>query len=170
MCKAVQHATILTAIPLEEHLIGTEDARHAIDRHATMLQDMQVIIPELILDKESHHRSHRAQETTRIGDGVQRQIANNVGTLIILAHFIARRREERQQNLILRMLTAQLLHQRASLFKLTQRSSMEPHILCFRINLLSQDAECLTLTTPHFPHLFVEATVNSHSKKIQIYD
>ena len=135
-----------------------------------MLENMQIIIPEFILDKESHHRAHCAEETAGIGDSVQRQIGDNVSPFVVLTHLIAGGREERQQNLILWMLTAKLLHQRAALFELTQRSSMEPHVLRLWIHLLSQDAESLSLALPHLAHLLVEATINRHTQEVEIYD
>jgi hypothetical protein len=89
MREAVQYATILSAIPLEEHLVRTEDARYTINRHIPVLQDMQVVIPELILDEESHHRTYSPQETPGVGDGIQRQITDDIGSLVVLSHLIA---------------------------------------------------------------------------------
>ena len=91
MGEAIQHAPILATIPLEEHLIRTENARHAIHGHIAMLEDMQIVIPELILDKERHDRTYQTQETNGIDGSVQRQIADDVGSLIVLTHLIARR-------------------------------------------------------------------------------
>ena len=54
------------------------------------------------------------------------KITNDVCALVIFADLIARGTEERQENLVFRMLTTKSLHQRTSLFELTQRSSMEP--------------------------------------------
>ena len=88
MSEAIKHATILAAIPLKEHLLGTEDARHAIDRYTTMLQDVQVVVPELVFDKESHHRSDRAQESASVSYCVEWQIGDDVGSLVVLAHLI----------------------------------------------------------------------------------
>ena len=52
--EALQDAAILTSIPSEEHLSVAEDARHAVGGHAAMLQDVEVVVPELILDEEGH--------------------------------------------------------------------------------------------------------------------
>ena len=169
MCEAVEHTTILAAIPLKEHLILAEDARHTIYRHIAMLKYVQVVVPELVLDKESHHWTNRTKETSSISDCVEWQIGDNVGTLIVLSNLVARRREERKKNLVLRMILAQLFHQRATLFELTKRSCVEPHILGIGVDLLAQDLKCLALTKPHLTYLLIEAAINSHSKKIQIY-
>ena len=163
MCKALQHRGILTAIPLEEHLIRAENARHTIDRHMTVFQNMQVVIPELVLDEEGHHRTNGPEEAAGVGNRVEWQIGDDVSPLVVFPHLITRRREERQQDLVFRMFPPQLLHQRASLLKLAQRGSMEPHILGIRINFLAQDLESLTLSPPHLAHLLVEATVDRYT-------
>ena len=85
-----------------------------------MLQDMEVVVPELVFDEESHHGTHGTQEAAGIGDGIEWQIGDDVGTVVVLAHLVARRREERQQSLILRMFTAQLLPDGAPLLELAE--------------------------------------------------
>ena len=83
-----------------------------------VLEDMQIVIPELILDEEGGHRTDGPQETTGVGDGVERQVTDDVGPFVVLAHLIARRREEREQNLVLRMVATELFHQWAPLLEL----------------------------------------------------
>ena len=68
--KASQHMSILPAIPAEEDLSGTEDAADTIDGNATMFQDVEIVVPELVLDEESHHRTNGTQEAAGVGDGV----------------------------------------------------------------------------------------------------
>ena len=72
MGEAVEHTAILAAIPLEEHLVGTEDTADAIDRHVPVLQNVQVVIPELVLDEERHHGTDSPQEAAGIGNRVER--------------------------------------------------------------------------------------------------
>ena len=88
MSEAIKHTAVLTTVPLKEHLIRTEDTRHTIDRYTTMLQDVQVVVPELVFDKESHHRSDRAQESASVSYCVEWQIGDDVGSLVVLAHLI----------------------------------------------------------------------------------
>ena len=87
--EALQHVGILTTIPAEEHLSGTEDAADAVDGNAPVLQDVQVVVPELVLDEERHHGTDGAQEATGIGNGVKGQVADDVGTLIVFAYLVA---------------------------------------------------------------------------------
>ena len=90
MRETVQYTTILPTVPLEEHLFRTEDARYTIHRNMSVFQDMQIVIPELVLNEESHHRTDGTQETTGIGDRIQRQVADNVRTFVVLTYLITR--------------------------------------------------------------------------------
>ena len=80
---------ILTTIPFEKYLIRTENTADTINRHTTMLENMQIVIPKLILNEESHDWTYGTQKTARIRNRIKRQITNNVCSFIILTHFIA---------------------------------------------------------------------------------
>ena len=125
-----------------------------------MAEDVKVVVPELILDEEGHDRPDRPQETAGIADGVERQVADDVGTLVVLTHLIARRREEGEQNLVLRMVATELLHERTALLELAQGGRMEPYILCRGIYFLLQQFNSLALATPHLAHLRAEKAAN----------
>ncbi len=169
--EALQHASISPAVPLEEHLPWAEDAAHAIRRDATMRQDMKEVAPELVLDEESHHRAHQAKESDGVQTSVYRHVADDVGSLVVLAHLIARRREEGKQNLVLRMLLADAFHQGSALLELAQRSRMKPHVLGMRVHLLLQYLESLTLASPHLAHLLIEKACYGDAEKDEIdYD
>ena len=60
----MQHTGVLLAIPTEEDLVRSEYARHAVDRHSTMLQYVEIVVPELILNEESHNGTHGTQESS----------------------------------------------------------------------------------------------------------
>ena len=85
-----------------------------------MLQNMKVVGPKFIFDKESHDRAHRAQKTTCVANGVYRKINDDVRSRIVLAHFIARGREESKQNLIFGMCLLDSLHDRPSLLEFSE--------------------------------------------------
>ena len=87
--ETAQYVGILTTIPAEEYLAGTEDAADAIDWYATMAQDVQVVVPELVLDEEGHDGSYGSEKASGIGDSVQWQVADEICTFVVLAHFIA---------------------------------------------------------------------------------
>ena len=70
MCEAVEHTAILATIPLEEHLVLAEYARHTIYRHIAVLKYVQVVIPELVFYKERHNGAYCAQESAGIGNCV----------------------------------------------------------------------------------------------------
>ena len=82
---------VLASIPAEEDLVRAENTADTIHGHIPMLEDMQIVVPELVLDEECHHGSDGSQESACVGNGVQRQVADDVGTFVILAHLIARR-------------------------------------------------------------------------------
>ena len=117
-CETRQHTGIIAAVPLEEDLVPSEDARNAIGGHTPMLQHVKVVVPEFVFDEECHHRPYRTQEPAGIVHCVQWQVADDVGSLVILSHFIARRREKGEQNLVFGVSGTNSLHQRASLLKL----------------------------------------------------
>ena len=87
-CKALQYISLLMAIPLEEYLVFAENAADAIYRHATALQNMKIVPPELIFDKKCHLRMHHVQKASGIAMCIKRKITDNVGTLIVLSYLI----------------------------------------------------------------------------------
>lgn len=89
MGETSQHTGIALAIPAKEDLLLTKNARHTVGRHAAVLEDMQVVEPELILDKECHLWPDDAQEAAGIADGVEWQVTTDVGTLVVLTHLVA---------------------------------------------------------------------------------
>ena len=168
MCEASQHRTILIPVPAEEYLPGTEDGTDAIDRHMAMAQDVEVVIPELILNEERLHRPHGTQESACVGEGIDGQVADEISTIIVLSHLVARRREERQQYLALWMHVAILLNDRPSLLKFSQRSSMKPSVFSIGIDVLLEVLYGLTLSTPHLLHLIGEERGYEYAKLIYV--
>ena len=168
MCEASQHRTILISVPTEEDLAGTEDGTDAIDRHMAVTQDVEVVVPELILDEERLHRPHGTQETACVGEGIDGQVADEVCTVIVLPDLIARWREERQQYLALGMHVAILLNDGASLLKFSQRGSVKPCVFGIGINVTLQVSYSLTLTAPHLLDLIGEERCNEDTKLVYI--
>ena len=78
--EAFQHVGIAAAIPPKKDLVRTEDTRHTVGRHAAMTKDMEIVIPELILDEECHYWTDGAQKAARIAYGIKGEIADDVCT------------------------------------------------------------------------------------------
>ena len=91
MGEAVEHAAILPSVPAEEHLVGPEDGADAVGGYASVFEYVQVVVPELVLDEERHLGTYKAEEAPGVGDGVEGEVADDVGALVVLAHLIARR-------------------------------------------------------------------------------
>ena len=168
-CEAFQHFAVLSAVPAEENLVGTEDGADAIDRNIAVAQDMEVVIPELILDEERHFRSYGAQESACIVWSVERKIADDVSPLVILSHLIARWREEREEDFEFRTFLSESLDNGASLFKFTQRGGMKPYVSSVRVHFLPNRTYGFLLALPHHLHLLVEEAGNGDACKVNEY-
>ena len=166
--EAFQHLFIITSVPTEEHLSRTEDGRHAVRRDLTAPQLAQIILPELVLDEERHAGTGQVHETPDVTRCVKRQVTHHVGSLVILPYLVARRREERQQQLILRMQPTDFLHQRTPLLELAQRGGVEPQVAGGRVHLLPQDSEGLLFAFHHRRYLLAEECGQPDRTHIQI--
>ena len=131
---------------------------------------MEVVVPKLILHEKGHDRAYRAKEAARVADGVDREVGDDVRPLVVLAHLVARRREEGEQDLVVGKLAAYGLHQRTALLKLAERRGMKPDIASRRIDPLLKHAKGCLLATPHLAHLRVEARSNADAQLHGIHD
>lgn len=120
-CETFKHIAVCSSVPTEEHLIGTEDAADTVHRNIAVLQNMQIVPPELVFYEKRDFRMHQIEKSASIIISVKRKITNNIRTLIILSYLVSRRRKECEQDLIFGMLTAQTLHNRTPLLKLSER-------------------------------------------------
>ena len=151
MTEVTEHWAQHTAVRLKESLMLAEDARDEISGNLPTIQFLKDIAPELVLHEESENRLGDVEESSALGGLVIRQVANDVGTLVVLAYLIARRTEESLQNAILRILLAQCLDEWATLLEFTERSGMEPdvtsaRILCLEFVHLGLQLLCPVLT------------------------
>ena len=78
MVEVAQHMSVRTAIPLEKYLPATENGGNAVHRNTTLMQFVQIVLPELVLDEECHAGIHDIQELLHISRLVERQVADNV--------------------------------------------------------------------------------------------
>ena len=167
---AVQHAAIAVAIPAEEHLLRAEDAAHAVYGDVVFLHVCHIVPPELILDEERHLRVYYLEEASDVERSVERQVADDVGPLVVLPHFVSRRGEECEESLVFGMALAQTLHYGASLLKLSERCCMEPQVFRIRVCLLPQYVESFSFPSPHLAYLAVPTAGYRHTKKVYIYN
>ena len=87
--EAVEHLCIASAIPLEEDLLRAEDARDAVGRDIAVFQDMKVVVPELVFYEQGADGMNCPEKAPCVARCVKRQIAYDVRTLVVLAHFVA---------------------------------------------------------------------------------
>ena len=90
MLEIAQCLGVSLAVPLEEKLVVTENGRYAENLNSAPVQSAQEVGPELILDKESLLYADGVQEPVYVDGSVKRYVADNIGTLVILAYLIAR--------------------------------------------------------------------------------
>ena len=169
VCDAAQATGVVAAVPAEEHLVGAEDAAHAVDGDVAAVEHIDVVAPELVLNQHKHFGLCCFDKTTYRRGGVERQVAHHIGHIVVLAHFVARRGEEGEQDFAVGLLAAQALHKRPPLLKLAQRSSVKPHITLSFTNLVVKDAPRFVLAAHHqsgFP--MTEAGEQAHDEGIEI--
>ena len=85
MCKSLQDFLIALTIPTEKDLIGAKNGRHTINRNTFLIQSVQIILPELILDKESHTRISQFDKLLHIARSIKRQVVQNLGNTPVVA-------------------------------------------------------------------------------------
>ena len=84
------------------------------------MQSLKEIGPELILDEECLLYLDGVQKPADVEGRVKGDVADNIGTLVILAYLIAGGREEGEQDSAFGMLAVYSLNERASLLELSQ--------------------------------------------------
>ena len=158
----LQHLGIVPAIPAEEYLVLAEDAAHAVEGDVMVLAAQDIVHPELILDEEGHLGLHMTEGAYDVARRIERQVADDVGSGIVLPHLVARGGEECEQNLILGMLAAETFHEGPSLLKLAERGGVEPDISGSGLHLLAQYSERIPMTLDDEPRLAMEWRDQEH--------
>ena len=164
-----QHLSEHAAIAFEKSLCRAEYRGNDIGRDIATVQFLQVVAPKFVFDENCSFHIDSIQKAAHIRRKVKRKIANHVGQLIVLAHLIARRREERKQYLLFRMTAFQHFNQRTSLLEFAQRRHMNPHIFGIAVDVFLQDAERACLSRNHQFRLPVAHGSHTHSRCIKRY-
>ena len=154
---------------MEEELRRAEDGGNDEDRDVPLFQSFQVIPPELVLDKDRCDGTCQLEETVHAPRRVEREIANHVRPCVMLAHLVARGREERQQQFVLRIGCFDLLHHGTALLELAQRGGVKPDVFLALLDSFAQDAFRLPLSGCHQPRFPVEQGDEPHHPREEVH-
>ena len=160
---AAQAASVAAAVRAEENLVFAEDARHAVAGNAALVEHLDVIAPKLVFDEKGSLRTSQFHEAPRVEGRVERQVAHEVGAVVILAHLVARGREKGEQYFLFGMLAAQTFHERAALLELAERGGVKPHVSV----LAAESTEHLprgAVSLHHFAQLLLEERSHPHAE------
>ena len=105
------------AVPLEEILPGAEDGGEEVGGHVAPPQLLEVVEPEVVFHEERHRGAQHVEEPDGVGAGVGGQVAYKVGIRVVFAHLVARRGEEGDAYLVVRMCLAECFQNGARLLE-----------------------------------------------------
>ena len=128
---------------------------------------IEIILPEFILDEECHAGIDNIEELLHIARLVKRKIAHHVGTTVVLAYFVARRRKEGKQDAIVGVLGTDFFYQGTPLLKLAQRSGMKPYIADILFQLLTQKLVHHPVAFHHFAGFAAERCGQVHPNVVK---
>ena len=120
---------------MEEPLLRTEDSGDTIGGDTPFLEFLQVCRPELVLHENSHRRTQCLNELFRVTTRSEGQVEHTVRRIVVLAHLVARGREERDDDFLLRVLALEPLYHRSRLLELAYRGGVKPHASAERVQL-----------------------------------
>ena len=75
---------VAAAVGAEENLVFAEDARNAVARYAVLVEHLDVVAPKLVFDEKGSLRASQFHEAPRVEGRVERQVAHEVGAVVIL--------------------------------------------------------------------------------------
>ena len=89
-------------------------------------QFREQVQPELVFDEDGDFGVYGVEKPAGVTRGVDRQVEDMVGSGVVFPDFVARRREEGEQDFVFGVFPAQLLDDRAALFELAERRDVHP--------------------------------------------
>ena len=92
-----------TAVGAEEDRIAAEDGRDDIGADLPAAEFAQQVQPVFVFDEDGHVGMCGIEETACVSRGVERQVEDVVGALVVLSDFVTRGGEEGQQDLVFGM-------------------------------------------------------------------
>ena len=114
------------AVGTEEDRIAAEDGRNDEGPHMPAAQFREQVQPELVFDEDGDFGVYGVEKPAGVTRGVDRQVEDMVGSGVVFPDFVARRREEGEQDFVFGVFPAQLLDDRAALFELAERRDVHP--------------------------------------------
>ena len=114
------------AVGAEEDRVAAEDGRDDIGAHLAAAQVAQQVEPEFVFYEDCDFGMRRIEEPAGVARRVDRQVEDVIHTLVILADFVARRREEREQDLVFGMGLADAFDDGPPLFEFAERRDVHP--------------------------------------------
>ena len=133
-----------------------------------MLKNVEVVVPEFILDEEGAFRTREAYKLAGVERRVERKVTNYISAGVILSYLVAGWGKEGEKNLLVRLFSTQALHQRTPLLKFAERGGVKPNVVR-AIYLLAQDTPGVAMATHHLLRLFIAAKRgNIDAKHIKI--
>ena len=139
--EGLQRLSPHPAVGTEEDRIAAENRRDDIGADLAAPQLPQQVEPVFVFDEDGNFGMRRIEEPPGIARRVERQVEDIVGTLVVLADFVTRRREEGQQDLVLGMSLAEMFDDGASLLELSERCHVYPDDTGRRVDGLPHTAE-----------------------------
>ena len=139
----------------EEHGVAAEDGRDDVGADLAAAQLREEVEPEFVLDEDGDLGVCGVEEPACIARGVDRQVEDVVGPGVVLPDLVARRREERDQDLVFGVRPAELFDDRAALLELSERGDMNPDDAVFGSDRFPHPAKQVLATFDPEPGLRV---------------
>lgn len=122
----LQHRAEEPAIPLKKYMLRHEGRGNQKHGYPIFFQHAEVMMPEFIFNKEHTAGSDQLQEIPGIGRSVFGKVTHVIGQLVMLSDFITGRGKKSQQDFVPGKISFQSFDEWTGLFKLAQRSDMDP--------------------------------------------
>ena len=124
--ERLQRLSPHAAVGAEKDRIAAEDGRHDVGADFPAAQFAEQVEPVLVFDEDGDFGVRGVEEAAGVARRVDREVEDVVDALVVLADFVARRREEGQKNLVFGVRLAKLFDDGAALFELSERRDVYP--------------------------------------------
>lgn len=167
--ETAQHLAEHASVGAEEYLPGPEYGRYDINGYPRFGELLEVVAPEFIFYEDCHRGAYGLDEATGVARRVKRQVGHRVDKRIVLAHFVARGGEEREQYLPVGVLAPQTFDEGASLLELAERRSVYPYRATFGGKGGLQTGESLLMALDHLFSLRIGQRYYPDRRLVEMY-